>query len=393
MGALILRTLFVLSGFARFGTTIELSKVRDVLSSAAVTTTAPTCHCTTWSEVSAAQLSCTDITLDNINVPANSGLSLTALKPAATVTFVGNTSFEYTPKSGYKMVYISGNNARILGAPGSFFDGGGPLYWDGLGNGGNPKPGNFMKLSLTNFSIFENITVINTPTHAIDLDGAYNSTVQNIVIDNSLGFAPNALSNGSAAAHNTDAFDVAQAENMLLQNVQVWNQDDCVALSVSNNVTFRNFYCSGSHGLSIAGGGTGPGQNMTHSCFFLFRFTDSIVRNGSLGLRIKTDLNSTGSVVNVTYSNIAISNISSQGIDIIQNYYNGGPYGDYASNGVAIHNLTFANITGTTGTGAMDYYIFCGNGSCTDFTFSDVRITGGTLNSSCNYPSTGCPNS
>ncbi|KAI1259748.1 glycoside hydrolase [Xylariaceae sp. FL1019] len=392
MDTLILRTLFVVAILARYAATVELStrtiEVGDVLRPATVTTSTAACHCTAWSEVSAAQLSCTDMTLDNVNVPASSGLSLTALKPAATVTFVGNTSFEYTPSTGYKMVYISGNNAKIVGAPGSFFDGGGPLYWDGLGNGGNPKPGNFMKLSLTNFSTFENITVINTPTHAIDLDGAYNSTVQNIIIDNSLGFAPNALSNGSAAAHNTDAFDVAQAENMLLQNIQVWNQDDCVALSVSNNVTFRNFYCSGSHGLSIAGGGTGPGQNMVRTNS---SFTDSIVTNGSIGLRIKTDLNSTGSVVNVTYSNIAISNISSQGIDIIQNYYNGGPYGDYASNGVAIHNLTFANITGTSGEGAMDYYIFCGNGSCSDFTFDDVRITGGTLNSSCNYPSTGCP--
>jgi polygalacturonase len=56
------------------------------------------------------------------------------------VTFLGNTSFEYTPRSGYKMVQISGNNVVIKGTPGSFFDGGGPLYWDGLGNnGGGPK--------------------------------------------------------------------------------------------------------------------------------------------------------------------------------------------------------------------------------------------------------------
>ncbi|KAH8660434.1 endopolygalacturonase 1 [Xylariales sp. PMI_506] len=121
-----------------------------------------------------------------------------------------------------------------------------------------------MKVSLSNFSVMEDLTVLNTPTHAIDVDGVYNSTIQRIIVNNSLGDAPNAISGGLSAAHNTDGFDVAQAENLLMQDIQVWNQDDCVALSVSNNVTFRNFYCSGSHGLSIAGGGTGPGQNVTN---------------------------------------------------------------------------------------------------------------------------------
>ncbi|KAI8633936.1 glycoside hydrolase [Xylariaceae sp. FL1651] len=357
-----------------------------IINAPTTTTTGPICHCTTWSQIKAAQSSCSDITLDNINVPSKSGLSLTALQTAATVTFAGNTSFEYTPSTGYKMVYISGNNVKIRGAPGSFFDGGGPLYWDGKGNGGNPKPGNFMKLSLTNYSIFEDITIINTPTHAVDVDGVYNSTIQRIIVNNSLGDAPNAISGGLSAAHNTDAFDVAQAENLLMQDIQVWNQDDCVALSISNNVTFRNFFCSGSHGLSIAGGGSGPGQNVTNVLF-----TDSYVTSSTTGLRIKTDLNSTGSVVNVTYSNIIVADIKGQGIDIIQNYYNGGPYGNYASNGVAVTNITFSNVTGSVASGAQNYLIFCGDGSCTDFTFDGVEISGGTAASSCNYPPNGCP--
>ena len=80
-----------------------------------------------------------DLTLDNIVVPTRSGIVLTALQTGAAVTFQGNTSFEFSPYSGYKMVQISGSNIHVKGAPGSFFDGGGPQYWDGKGNGGSSK--------------------------------------------------------------------------------------------------------------------------------------------------------------------------------------------------------------------------------------------------------------
>jgi hypothetical protein len=80
-----------------------------------------------------------DLTIDNIHVPSRSGIVLTALPTGATVNFVGNTSFEFTPRNDYKMVQIKGSNVTIRGQPGSFFDGGGPLYWDGQGNGGSLK--------------------------------------------------------------------------------------------------------------------------------------------------------------------------------------------------------------------------------------------------------------
>jgi polygalacturonase len=121
-----------------------------------------------------------------------------------------------------------------------------------------------MKVQISNNSLMTDIYVLNTPTHGIDIDGAYDSVFQRITVNNSLGDAPNAISGGKSAAHNTDGFNVGNVENIVLQDCKVWNQDDCVALSISNNVTIRNMYCSGTHGLSIAGGGTGPNQNITN---------------------------------------------------------------------------------------------------------------------------------
>lgn len=96
--------------------------------------------------------------------------------------------------------------------------------------------------------------------------------------------------------------------------------------------------------------------------------------------------------MNVTFSNIAISNIKTYGIDIQQDYGNAGSAG-IPSNGVLVANITFSNISGWVVPTAKDYYILCGDGSCQNFTFDNVDIVGGTVASSCNYPPGGCPGS
>jgi polygalacturonase len=116
-----------------------------------------------------------------------------------------------------------------------------------------------MKISLKNNSVVEDLYILNTPTHAVDIDGVYDSLIQRITVNNSLGDAPNSISGGLSAAHNTDGFDVGQVYNFILKDCTVYGQDDCVALSESNNVTISGMYCEGTHGLSIAGGGSnGP---------------------------------------------------------------------------------------------------------------------------------------
>jgi len=95
-------------------------------------------------------------------------------------------------------------------------------------------------------------------------------------------------------------------------------------------------------------------------------------------------------IENIVYQNIVLSDISDYGIDVQQDYLNGGATGD-PTNGVTISGVTFTNITGTATDDAYNYYILCGSDSCSDFTFTDVAITGGGETSSCNFPSTGCP--
>jgi polygalacturonase len=238
---------------------------------------------------------------------------------------------------------------------------------------------------MTAGSVVQNLHIQNWPTHLFSISGCADLTFRNLYMDNSAGDAPNDQSNGLPAAHNSDGFDLSSSNNTLITDSTIMNQDDCVAITSGNNVTVQNLYCSGGHGLSIGSVG-GKSNNILTNILF----QNSQVVNSQNGPRIKTNYNTTGYIGNITYSNIAVSNISIYGIDVQQDYLNGGPTGN-PSNGVIIENLLFNNITGTAAQGAEDYYVLCGSGSCNNFVFTDVAVTGGTTASSCNYPPSGCP--
>jgi polygalacturonase len=80
--------------------------------------------------------------------------------------------------------------------------------------------------------------------------------------------------------------------------------------------------CTGGHGLSIGSIG-GKSDNDVSNVVF----TNSVVSNSQNGCRIKTNSGTTGSVSDITYSNIQLSGITDYGIDVQQDYLNGGPTG------------------------------------------------------------------
>ena len=113
-----------------------------------------------------------------------------------------------------------------------------------------------------------------------------------------------------------------------------------------------------------------------------------MVLNAENGARIKSNSNTTGFISNIHYENIRVENISIYGIDIQQDYLNGGPTGN-PTNGVIIKNITMKNIFGTATEEGKNYYILCGEGSCSDIKIDNVRITGGGKESSCNFKTEG----
>lgn len=342
-----------------------------------------TCTVTAAADVSSAVASCSNIVLDNLSMPASSTLDLQALQPSAVVIFSGTTSFGYTADSDFDPIVVSGDYITLTGTADHVIDGNGQAYWDGEGsNGGSDKPDHFFVVKDTSHATVANLNVQNWPTHCFYVTGNQQLTMQDLLLNNTAGDAPNERSDDKAAAHNSDGFDIGSSDYVTLSGIKVYNQDDCVAVTSGTHITVSDIYCSGGHGLSI--GSIGGKKNNTVDSV---TFENAVVVDSENAVRIKSNSGTTGSVTNILYRGITMSGISDYGLDVQQDYLNGGPTGE-PTNGVTIANITFEDVTGTVEGDAYSYYILCGSESCSEFEFTNVAITGGL--ESCNYPSNTC---
>lgn len=140
--------------------------------------------------------------------------------------------------------------------------------------------------------------------------------------------------------------------------------------------------CSGGHGISIGSVG-GRDDNTVENVYI----NNNKISNSQNGVRVKTISGDTGTVKNITYSAITLSNISKYGIVIEQDYENGSPTGT-PTTGVPITDLTLSGVTGSVASSATNVYILCGKGSCSDWTWKSMSVTGGKRSTACeNIPS------
>jgi polygalacturonase len=178
-------------------------------------------------------------------------------------------------------------------------------------------------------------------------------------------------------------FDVGTSTGVTISNAVIHNQDDCLAINSGTNIVFTGGSCTGGHGLSI--GSVGGRDDNTVSTV---KISNSKIIDSQNGVRIKTVSGATGSVNDVTYSDITLSGITNYGVVIEQDYENGSPTGT-PTDGVPITGLTLDGITGTVSDSATDVYILCASGACSDWTWTDVAVTGGKKSAKCSNIPTG----
>ncbi|KAH7000925.1 putative extracellular polygalacturonase [Ilyonectria destructans] len=329
-----------------------------------------------YASASKSQASCATIVLSGITVPSGTTLDLSNLEDNTHVIFQGKTSWGYSEWAG-PLLQIKGNKITIEGASGAYLEGGGAQYWDGQGgNGGKTKPKFFYAHSLTSSTI-TNLHIQNTPVQAVSISGCTDLTITGMTIDNSAG-------DTGALGHNTDGFDIGTSTGVTITGANVYNQDDCVAVNSGTDITFSGGTCSGGHGLSIGSVG-GRSDNTVSSV----TFSNNVVKNSVNGIRIKASAGDTGTISGVTYSGITLQSISKYGILIEQNYDGGDLHGD-PTTGIPITGLIVENIAGTgaVASSGYDVVVVCGSGSCSNWTWSNVKVTGGKTYASCqNVPS------
>jgi len=323
------------------------------------------CTFTSYSQITGVS-KCNPLTLQGpFTVPANSVISLTGLASGTQVNFKGEITFaKGTLSSSNYLITISGNNLAITGS-GATLNGNGPSYWDGEGsNGGVPKP-KFFRLNGVTGGSLTGLTIVGSPVQTFSVK-ATNFTIDGVTIDN--------RGTNYNLGHNTDGFDVGgSSSGLTIKNVNVYNNDDCIAINSGSNIYFENNYCSGGHGISIGSVETGDVVNGVY-------VSNCQVVNSQNAVRIKVYNDATSaSVNNIHYSGITMSGITNYGIIIEQDYTNSGATGTPGTS-VPISNVVLTNISGSM-SGGMAEYILCGN--CKSFSFSGISITGASKTSSC----------
>ncbi|KAG5873897.1 hypothetical protein JTB14_005508 [Gonioctena quinquepunctata] len=332
------------------------------------------CTITNFSEVATVVDSCTDIVISNLIVPAGVTLEL-YLRNGTSLTFNGTIKFEHTFWSG-PLVRIKGSNITVEGKE-SVLDGQGPLYWDGKGDTGPKKP-QFMKIEADGGSVLKDIFILNCPHHCIYIGKSDHLTISRWLIDVSDGDKHN------FTGRNTDGFDVSGANNLIIENSRVVNQDDCVAIRYGSNITLRNLYCSGGHGLSLSVGFNKTSFPENVASNILVENCTVVKSANAIHLKTHTDAYY-GEIRNVTYRNIEFIGGINYGINIQQDYMNGSGTGITKDN-IPIKDLTFTNITGVmSGPDSMSIRVLCAENACPNWNWFNIKITNASLPSSCNY--------
>ncbi|KAF8893419.1 polygalacturonase [Infundibulicybe gibba] len=346
-----------------------------ILSLAGIASAAEACTGTISSLADvAAAVACTTVNINGFTVPGGSGLTLN-LAAGTTVNLNGDVLFGNKSWAGPLFTIIgsgitfNGNNHK--------FDGGGPFYWDGLGIGnGIQKPDPMMTIRMS--GTFENLHVVNSPGRVFAVSNPAPIVLTGLNVDNSQGDLANSKSNGVAAGHNTDGFDVA-SNDVTIQNSVVKNQDDCLAINRGTNIVFKGNTCSGGHGISIGSISSG----VTVSGVVI---SGNTITNNDQALRIKTDATATGSTVsNVTYSGNTATGLRRFGIIIDQSYPAtiGTPGTGVKLSGVNfIAPVTTISVASTAERVAVN----CGSGSCTGaWNWANLKVSGGKAGAITNF--------
>ncbi|CZR54943.1 related endopolygalacturonase C [Phialocephala subalpina] len=321
-----------------------------------------------YSLASKSKTSCSTIVLSSLTVPSGVTLNLEKLNDGTNVIFQGTTTWGYEEWEG-PLFSVSGNQIAVKGDPGSVLDGQGALWWDGLGGGGGKiKPKLFKANDLTD-SILEGITIRNAPKNSFSINRVTRLTVKDITIDDSAG---------TSKGKNTDGFNINNSDQVYFTGVKVWNQDDCMNVNSGTNIYWTNGFCSGGHGLSIGSVANGSVvRNVT--------FENTVTEKQQQSVRIKTVSGAVASVSDIFYRGITINGGTDYGILVDQSY---GGTKHQPTNGVTITNFQLSNVTGYVDSGATQILIECGSGSCSNWSWSNVKVTGGEQSTAClNTPS------
>ncbi|KAL2547143.1 Pectin lyase-like superfamily protein [Forsythia ovata] len=214
---------------------------------------------------------------------------------------------------------------------------------------------------------------------ALRFYASYNVTVRDIRIidsplchlkfDNSEGVKINNITiSAPESSPNTDGIHLQNTKDVEIQHSNIACGDDCVSIQTGcSNVHVHHISCGPGHGISLGG----LGKDKSIACVSNIKVENIVMANTLYGARIKTWQGGLGSVKNVTFSNIQLSEVKVP--IMIDQYYCDKNICKNQTGAVAISGVKFDQIIGTYS--VQPIHLACSNSvPCVDVVLIDIQL-------------------
>ncbi|KAF9891456.1 hypothetical protein FE257_003922 [Aspergillus nanangensis] len=278
----------------------------------------------------------------NIRSPLNfSQCASCEFQLEGTLKFSDDLSYWNGTKAMISAFNLNGFKFRSLTGSG-LIDGSGQAAWESFAADSNlGRPTMFMISNSTDV-LLDNFKAQN-PQGVFYSVGSKSANIAYSNLDLS------AVSSSDTAPKNTDGFDIGDSSYITVDNVNVVNQDDCIAFKAGlNYLTVQNVTCDGSHGLSVGSLAKYPDHVDTVQNVYV---RGAVMKNSAKAAGIKIYPGGTehgyGIVTNVTWEDITVDNCD-WAFQVSACYNEDETYCEDNPSNSTITDITLKNFHGTT---------------------------------------------
>ncbi|KAL0887907.1 hypothetical protein Bca101_011890 [Brassica carinata] len=212
------------------------------------------------------------------------------------------------------------------------------------------------------------ITIQNSPQTHLKFDNCINIQVSDFTTS-SPGDSP-----------NTDGIHLQNSQDAVIYRSTLACGDDCISIQTGcSNIYIHDVDCGPGHGISIGG----LGKENTKACVSNITVRDVTMHGTTNGVRIKSWQGGSGSVKQVMFSNIQVSEVANP--IIIDQYYCDGGGCHNKTSAVAVSNINYVNIKGTYTKEPVRFA--CSDSlPCTGISLSTIELKPATAKASSSEP-------
>ncbi|KAL5823205.1 hypothetical protein ACOSQ4_021105 [Xanthoceras sorbifolium] len=267
-------------------------------------------------------------------------------------------------------IVFSNVNGLIFTGNGQI-DGEGQTWWEQTNSNDDKTAPTALAFFNCNNLQLSGLTHINSPKNHISISHCNGVTISNLHIT-----APD-------SSPNTDGIDISNSLFVNIHDCYIGTGDDCVAIGGdSSNITISRVSCGPGHGISVGSLGANGNTDTVED----IHVRDCSFHGTTNGARIKTWQGGSGYARKIFFEGITLDAVANP-IIIDQYYCNKGHDCKNQTQAVAVSDVTYRGVRGTSSSEEAIQFSCSESVACTNILVNDIQITssvpGGITRSSC----------